>query len=222
MESQVAGQVIWLSVVMILFSFSKQKKTLGQYFKARARPFPSTLLTVHHSHCPYHSMHKTYATEKADSQLKCINVKTENLNTKLAYFHCISFCYPFPCRCWMATRVSSVRLPVLLPFMSADKCNHSDLIFVFCTHSKSHRYWKCELSSYLYFISAFCHVVIVQQPSSVNFLGCAMHEFLFCFRSFTAVYEVTRKGGSNLKGVLAFTIASYYSTGLVTLCTCWT
>jgi len=39
---------------MILFSFSKQ--TLEQYFKARARPFPSTLLAVHHSHCPYHSM----------------------------------------------------------------------------------------------------------------------------------------------------------------------
>jgi len=67
-------------------------------------------------------MHKAYATEKANDQLKCINVRTENLNTKLAYLHCISFCYPFPRGCWKATRVSSVRLPISLPFVSADKC----------------------------------------------------------------------------------------------------
>jgi hypothetical protein len=40
-----------------------------------------------------------------------------------------------------------------------------------------------------------------------------MHEFLLCFPSFTAVYEVTRKGGSNLKGVFALTTHSFYSTG---------
>jgi hypothetical protein len=66
-ETQFSDHVFWLSVVMILFSLSKQ--TLEQYFKARARPFPATLLAVHHSDCPYHSMHKTYAIEEANDQL---------------------------------------------------------------------------------------------------------------------------------------------------------
>jgi hypothetical protein len=61
---------------MILFIFSKQ--TLGQHFKARARPFLSTLLAVHHSHCPYHSTHKSYAIAKANDQFKCLDVKRES------------------------------------------------------------------------------------------------------------------------------------------------